>query len=292
MVLYTDRPQSKSDLTEICNKQRIGLGEISSSSAQEGSLRVQARVALIGASGRMGARIDALAASDASMIITRRYGRTGCANCDLAVPIDAIIDFSNETGTRQAMAIARESSAALLVGTTGLSAEIQQELAVLARTNAVLVAPNTSLGIAVTRKLARMAAVMLAPSGWTVDIVESHHDRKKDAPSGTAIALARALESGGMQVPADRIHAIRAGDTIGEHEIRLAGPSERIHLMHQAVSRDLFAAGAIRAAKWLVGKPPGAYTMDDIMDDVMGDVMGNMMGNMMDDMTGDLRPAK
>ena len=244
----------------------------------------------------MGARIDALAASDASMIITRRYGRTGCANCDLAVPIDAIIDFSNETGTRQAMAIARESSAALLVGTTGLSAEIQQELAVLARTNAVLVAPNTSLGIAVTRKLARMAAVMLAPSGWTVDIVESHHDRKKDAPSGTAIALARALESGGMQVSADRIHAIRAGDTIGEHEIRLAGPSERIHLMHQAVSRDLFAAGAIRAAKWLVGKPPGAYTMDDIMDDimgdVMGDVMGNMMGNMMDDMTGDLRPAK
>ena len=212
---------------------------------------MQARVALIGASGRMGARIDALAASDASMIITRRYGRTGCANCDLAVPIDAIIDFSNETGTRQAMAIARESSAALLVGTTGLSAEIQQELAVLARTNAVLVAPNTSLGIAVTRKLARMAAVMLAPSGWTVDIVESHHDRKKDAPSGTAIALARALESGGMQVPADRIHAIRAGDTIGEHEIRLAGPSERIHLMHQAVSRDLFAAGAIRAAKWL-----------------------------------------
>ena len=164
MVLYTDRPQSKSDLTEICNKQRIGLGEISSSSAQEGSLRVQARVALIGASGRMGARIDALAASDASMIITRRYGRTGCANCDLAVPIDAIIDFSNETGTRQAMAIARESSAALLVGTTGLSAEIQQELAVLARTNAVLVAPNTSLGIAVTRKLARMAAVMLAGS--------------------------------------------------------------------------------------------------------------------------------
>ena len=62
--------------------------------------------------------------------------------------------------------------------------------------------------------------------------------------------------------------------------------------MHQAVSRDLFAAGAIRAAKWLVGKPPGAYTMDDIMDDIMGDVLGNMMGNMMDDMTGDLRPAK
>ena len=91
-----------------------------------------------------------------------------------------------------------------------------------------------------------------------------------------------------MPVLPEKIHAIRAGDTIGEHEIRLAGPSERIHLMHQAVSRDLFAAGAIRAAKWLVGKPPGAYTMDDIMDDVMG----NVMGNMMDDMTGDLRPAK
>jgi 4-hydroxy-tetrahydrodipicolinate reductase len=129
----------------------------------------------------------------------------------------------------------------------------------------VLVAPNTSLGVAVTRRLARLAAELLGPGGWTVDIVESHHDRKKDAPSGTALAIAASLSEGGMKVASDRIHAIRAGDTVGEHEIRLAGPSERLHIMHQAVSRDLFAAGAIRAAKWLAGRPAGRYTMEDVL---------------------------
>ena len=106
---------------------------------------------------------------------------------------------------------------------------------------------------------------LLGPAGWAVDIVESHHDRKKDAPSGTALALAKSLEEGGMPVSAARIHAIRAGDTIGEHEIRLAGPSERIHLMHQAVTRDLFAAGALKAATWLSGRGPGWYSMDDVL---------------------------
>jgi 4-hydroxy-tetrahydrodipicolinate reductase len=110
-----------------------------------------------------------------------------------------------------------------------------------------------------------LAAELLGPAGWSVDIVESHHDRKKDAPSGTALAIAGALDAGGMAVPGDRIHAIRAGDTVGEHEIRFAGPSERIHLVHQAVSRDLFAAGALRAAKWLHGRPAGSYTMDELL---------------------------
>lgn len=225
------------------------------------------RIALNGATGRMGARIEALASSDDAVRIVRRLGRSGDVGGTAvdAHALDVIIDFSSERGTRSAMALARDSHAALLVGTTGLSAEILQELAALARTNAVLVAPNTSLGVAVTRRLARMAAELLGPAGWAVDIVESHHDRKKDAPSGTALAIAHSLEQGGMAVPGDRIHAIRAGDTIGEHEIRLAGPSERIHLMHQAVSRDLFAAGALQAAKWLVGRSAGSYSMDDVL---------------------------
>ncbi len=229
------------------------------------------RVALIGATGRMGTRIAALAEGDESVRIARRLGRSEAVDGDAShSAVDVIVDFSSESGTRRAIAEARACGAALLVGTTGLSAEILRELAELGRTNAVLVAPNTSLGVAVTRKLARLAAQLLGPSGpgggaWSVDIVESHHDRKKDAPSGTAIAIARALESGGMAVPSDRIHAIRAGDTIGEHEIRLAGPSERIHVMHQAVTRDLFAAGALRAARWLAGRPAGSYTMDDVL---------------------------
>jgi 4-hydroxy-tetrahydrodipicolinate reductase len=224
------------------------------------------RIALIGATGRMGMRIDALAHADAEATIALRLGRSAaCAPATEPGAIDVVVDFSSESGTRAAMQLAQGTGAALLVGTTGLSAEILQELTSLARRQAVLIAPNTSLGVAVTRKLARLAAELLGPAGWSVDIVESHHDRKKDAPSGTALAIAGALDAGGMAVPGDRIHAIRAGDTIGEHEIRFAGPSERIHLMHQAVSRDLFAAGALRAAKWLHGRPAGSYTMDELL---------------------------
>lgn len=230
------------------------------------------RIALIGATGRMGMRIDALAHTDPEVCIALRMGRTAAAATAATTPsaggvIDVVVDFSSEAGTRVAIETARLHGAALLVGTTGLSAEISQELTALATRQAVLVAPNTSLGVAVTRKLAQLAAELLGPAGWRVDIVESHHDRKKDAPSGTALAVARSLEAGGMPVPSDRIHAIRAGDTIGEHEIRLAGPSERIHIMHQAVSRDLFAAGALRAAKWLHGRPAGSYTMDAVLGD-------------------------
>ena len=224
-----------------------------------------ARLALIGASGRMGTRIEALAASDETFRIACKGTRAGLQGHAAHGEIDVIVDFSSESGTRQAIQLAKASGAAILVGTTGLSTEVRLELESLARTNAVLVAPNTSLGVAVTRKLARIAAELLGPSGWAVDIVESHHDRKKDAPSGTAIALARSLAEGGMSVDSEHIHAIRAGDTVGEHEIRFAGPSERIHLMHQAVSRDLFAAGALRAARWLAGRPAGMYSMDDVL---------------------------
>ena len=176
-----------------------------------------------------------------------------------------MVDFSSAEGTARAIAAARERGAALLVGTTGLPSTVMQELRDLSATHAVLIAPNTSLGVAVFRHLARRAAELLGPAGWSVDLVESHHDRKKDAPSGTALAIARSIEEGGLAVEPGRIHAIRAGDTIGEHEVRLAGAGERIHLMHQAVTRDLFAEGALRAARWLSGRAAGLYGMDDVL---------------------------
>ena len=213
----------------------------------------------------MGQRIDALAIDDDAVRVAARITAENSSESARISTIDVIIDFSSEEGTRNAISIARATGAALLVGTTGLSREVDGALRELAKISAVLIAPNTSLGVAVTKRLARLAAELLGPSGWSVDIIESHHDRKKDAPSGTALALARALVDGGMSLENRQIHAIRAGDTIGEHEIRFAGPSERIHIMHQAVTRDLFAAGALRGAKWLAGKPAGLYTMEDIL---------------------------
>lgn len=223
------------------------------------------KLALMGASGRMGTRIAALAEGDARIELVARISSKDKAFSLPAGACSVVVDFSSEHGTAHAIELARTTGAALLVGTTGLSAATLENLRALSASRAVLVAPNTSLGIAVTRRLARLAAELLGPAGWSVDIVESHHDRKKDAPSGTALALAASLADGGMPVSAGRIHAIRAGDTVGEHEIRLAGPSERIHLMHQAVTRDLFAAGALRAAQWLSGRAPGWYSMDDVL---------------------------
>jgi 4-hydroxy-tetrahydrodipicolinate reductase len=233
--------------------------------ASEGLDEMAVRIAIMGAGGRMGSRIDALAEADADVRVVGRIGRDSDPAALASEGIDVVVDFSSEAGTRRAIDFARRAHAALLVGTTGLSAETAAALRELAATNAVLVAPNTSLGVAVTRALARLASELLEQAGWKVDIVESHHDRKKDAPSGTALAIARSVEAGGMPVPSDRIHAIRAGDTIGEHEIRFAGPCERLHISHQAVSRDLFATGALRAAKWLASRPAGQYSMEDVL---------------------------
>lgn len=223
------------------------------------------RIAIVGAGGRMGSRIDAIASNDPSVLICARFHRENLDQQALAASAEVIVDFSCEPGTRAALGMARMGRAALLVGTTGLSDATRGELVALSAERAVLVAPNVSFGVAVVRRLAHLAATLLGPAGWTVDLIETHHDRKKDAPSGTALALAESLSRGGLADAGGRIHSIRAGDVVGEHEIRLAGPGERIQLAHQADSRDLFAQGAIRAAKWLAGRPPGAYSMDDVL---------------------------
>ncbi|MBI1304347.1 MAG: 4-hydroxy-tetrahydrodipicolinate reductase [Phycisphaera sp.] len=224
------------------------------------------RMVLVGARGRMGSRIDALSEGDRELVIVTRVSRANPLKSRLSHgACGVVVDFSSPEGCSEAIAIARETGAALLVGTTGLGDDRRAALQGLAKTNAVLLAPNTSLGVAVTRRLARIAAELLGPAGWRVDLVESHHDRKKDAPSGTAIALADEVRAGGISLENERIHAIRAGDTVGEHELRFAGPGERIQIVHEAQSRDLFALGALRAARWLDGRAPGWYTMDDVL---------------------------
>ncbi len=212
----------------------------------------------------MGQRIFVLTQTDEEVVVGACFDRQEVVLND-GLPIDVVIDFSSDEGCREAVRIASQHHASLLVGTTALTAPSRDLLRLYANEAAVMVCANTSLGVAVTRHLAREAARLLVGAGWSVDIVETHHHRKVDAPSGTAIAIASSLEEGGMPVAADCIHAIRAGDTVGEHEIRLAGPFERITITHDAVSRDLFAMGAIRAAKWLKNKAPGMYSIEDSM---------------------------
>jgi 4-hydroxy-tetrahydrodipicolinate reductase len=228
------------------------------------------RCALNGARGRMGSRIIELAQHDPRISIVRTCDHDDAHQ--LAAlgrgSVDVVIDFSSPTGAEHAARAAQSIGCALLVGTTGLSANFLDLIGVLSRSVAVLIAPNTSLGVAVLNRLAALAAELLGPA-YTIDLIEAHHSAKKDAPSGTALRLLETLQrASGSAVPPEHIHCIRAGDIIGDHTIQFAGPGERITLGHSATTRDVFARGAIRAALWLSHQPPGQYGIEDSLTSV------------------------
>jgi 4-hydroxy-tetrahydrodipicolinate reductase len=164
-------------------------------------------------------------------------------------------------------------------GTTRLDATCERLLNEAARKIPVLWSPNTSIGVHVLAAIAAYAAKHLGP-GFDVEIVETHHRAKIDAPSGTATRLADAIREaredldpvfgregnvGPRSSSEIGVFAVRGGDVIGEHTVHLLGPGERIELTHRATSRDLFARGALRAARFLAGKPPGRYSMADVL---------------------------
>jgi 4-hydroxy-tetrahydrodipicolinate reductase len=217
-----------------------------------------------GARGRMGARISALAATDRRFCVVGEHD-VDDRERDEAHPsgsVDVIIDFSSDSGAQHALALAQRLSCALLIGTTGLSPATQAAVDAASRMVAVMVAANTSRGVAVVNHLIAQAARLLGPA-YGIDLVESHHSGKKDAPSGTALRMVKALKDhASVDVPADRIQSIRAGDIIGEHMMSFTGPGERVQIAHIATSRDVFALGALQAAAWLAGKPAGRYTIE------------------------------
>jgi 4-hydroxy-tetrahydrodipicolinate reductase len=163
---------------------------------------------------------------------------------------DVVIDVSSAAGTKALLS--RLNGEALLVGTTG--ALPWKELEEYAKTAPVAVVPNFSVGIPLLLELLGKAVQML-PEGWNIEVVEVHHNQKKDAPSGTAKRLVKAIEAEGFSdIPC---HALRVGDTFGEHTIWLCGPGERLEFKHVATKREVFAIGAIRWAKWLSKQPYG-----------------------------------
>mgnify|MGYP001288696268 CR=1 FL=1 len=202
------------------------------------------RVAIHGASGRLGQLIAAEAKTDFAGPIPR----TG------EIPeADVIIDVSSADGL--SALIGRLSGQPLLIGTTG--ALPMAEIEAYGRTAPVAIIPNFSAGVPLLLELIQQAVARM-PDDWSVEIVEAHHDQKRDAPSGTAKRMIRAVaDAGGEANPPT--HAIRAGDTIGEHTIWLSGPGERLELKHVATRRAVFAIGALRWAGWLRTQAPGVY---------------------------------
>ncbi len=170
----------------------------------------------------------------------------------------------------------------LLIGTTGLIDEHDELIAEAAKIIPILKAPNTSVGVALLADLTERAARILGPEKWDIEIIEAHHNRKADAPSGTALHLGASAERGrGGASPAERgrdgtglkretgaigYSAIRGGTVSGDHDVMFLGPDERLILSHRAESRAIFARGALAAAQFLRGRPAGLYSMRDVID--------------------------
>ena len=226
------------------------------------------RIALFAPEGRMGKAIAAAIEQDPGFEIDNDNG-------------DVLIDFSAPDALRSSLDRAVSAAVPLLVGTTGLIAEHEALIAEAAKAIPILRAPNTSLGVALLADITERAARVLGAEQWDIEIVEAHHNKKADAPSGTALHLGEAVKRGRGRSTEERgrngvglkrqtgaigYSAIRGGTVAGDHDVMFLGPEERLILSHRAESRAIFARGALAAAKFLKGKPAGLYSMRDVID--------------------------
>jgi len=251
------------------------------------------QVVVTGAAGRMGGTIVRLLADAEGMALHAAVERPGGPGGevggkpighDLAAALQGasvVIDFTSHESSARHAALCAERGVALVVGSTGFTPETRAKVAEAARRIPVVLSPNMSVGVNVLFDLVRRAAATLGDA-YDVEIVELHHKKKKDAPSGTAEKLAEvavealgrsrevlAYERHGMigERPAKEVgvQTLRGGDVVGEHTVFFCGEGERLELTHRATSREQFAGGALRAARWLAGRPAGLYDMADVL---------------------------
>jgi 4-hydroxy-tetrahydrodipicolinate reductase len=225
------------------------------------------RISLFAPNGRMGKAIAAAVAETDGFEIVAEGG-------------DVLVDFSAPDALQASLDRAVSAGTPILVGTTGLGSEADKQIAGAAKTIAVLRAANTALGITLLAELVARAAEVLGPD-WDIEIAETHHGMKADAPSGTALLLGHAAARGrgvefeseigragtGLSRKAGAIGfaSLRGGTVAGEHDVHFLGPKEQITLSHRAENRMIFAKGALAAARFLVGKPAGRYSMHDVI---------------------------
>lgn len=263
-------------------------------------------IAIVGAGGRMGralvraagelpdaVRISGAVASTTSPSLGRDAGElAGVGSLDVPVTddlaaalarADVVIDFSQPHATRSNLAVCRAARKPLLIGTTGYAPDLNAAFDEAAKDIPLLVAPNTSVGVTLLIELTRLAAKALPP-GFDIEIQEAHHRMKKDAPSGTALALGRAaaigrgLDENVVAAAAEAANrngerregdigfaVVRGGDIVGDHTVLFAGAGEQVTLGHRATDRSIFARGAVRAALWLAPRAPGRYFMRDFI---------------------------
>ena len=228
-----------------------------------------------GVCGKMGRRIFDLAYNDRDFEVMLALERKGIpqigkdlgklkisSSPDGMFLIDVFVDFTVPEATEVNLDYVAKYKKAMVIGTTGLNDSQLKRIEEISKVVPVVFSPNMSVGVNVLFTLLPEIAQRLGPN-YSVEIVEAHHRTKKDAPSGTARKLGQILtEATQKEIP---IHSLRLGDISGDHTVIFCGNSERIEIKHQAHSRDLFALGALKAAKWVMGKPEGLYSMQDVL---------------------------
>jgi len=233
------------------------------------------KLGITGTCGKMGRRIYELAGMDNDLEVALALEKKGTpligrdlgkikvsSNLDGLFLIDVLVDFTLPEAVDTHLDYVAKYKKALVLGTTGLTDAQRSKVEEIAKFVPVVFSPNMSVGMNVLFSVLPEIAKKLGPD-YSVEIVEAHHKAKKDSPSGTAKKLAEVINQiTKKDIP---MHSIRLGDIFGDHEIVFCGNSERIAIKHQAHSRDLFVVGALKAVKWVFGKPAGLYSMQDVL---------------------------
>lgn len=248
------------------------------------------RIIMYGCNGKMGQNISALAETDDQCKIVAGVDINNVRKNDYPVYLpeeeiqeeaDVIIDFSSTQRFAERLAFAKKRKLPVVLCTTGFSEEQLEEVKEASKEIAILRSANMSLGINTLMKLVAAATKVFSESGFDIEIVEKHHNRKVDAPSGTALAIADAInevlteeyaykfDRSSERKPREKkeigISSVRGGTIVGEHEVIFAGPDEVLEIKHTAYSKGIFGNGALQAAKYLAGKPAGMYNMNDVI---------------------------
>lgn len=251
------------------------------------------KVAVTGALGRMGSLVIEEIEKSGDMELVAGFDIQGAgeplsgdvlvseaADLEKVVTLtkpDVLVDFTSASAAVGTVIRAAGMGVNLVVGTTGFSeGQLDQMKSAIEGHVAAVISPNFSIGVNVFWRLLAVAATAL--KDYDIEVIEAHHNQKKDAPSGTALAAVDVLKNAtgiaqvvhgrnGMSLRGKEIgvHAVRAGDIVGDHAVLFAGPGERLEIKHQAHSRSAFASGAVRAARWVVKVNPGVYSMSDVL---------------------------
>ncbi|WP_337189341.1 4-hydroxy-tetrahydrodipicolinate reductase [Phenylobacterium sp.] len=247
------------------------------------------RIAIAGALGRMGQAVAKVVEADPALTVSARFDRPGVTGEGLVsqaqalAAADVAIDFTTPAASVGLAAAGADAGVALVIGSTGASEAERMAIAAAAARTPIVFAGNFSLGVNLLMGLVAQAARALPPDTWDIEIFEAHHKHKVDAPSGTALMLGEAAAAGrgvaldavarrardgitGARPPGEiGFSVLRGGGIVGEHAVTFAGEEEILTLSHSGRDRALFARGAAHAARWVAGKPPGLYDMQDVL---------------------------